>query len=859
MAKTKRREIKPAKKVNEKKPAIQLKEYQKNLIIFALVFVLLLIVMSPMAFQGLRPGGVDVIGSKGATHQMLEYEEKTGETVYWNSPVFSGMPIYHRLGGKAFNFDTILDKFLDKILYQYIWIYLIGFIGMFFLLRFFRLGYLPSVFGGLAFILIPYYMSLLSIGHFAKFRPIMYMPLVTFFFVSFLNKKNLLWLIGFIFAFSVQIRTQHYQIIFYQIMILVFIGLYYLINMLRAKQTREFWIKLGLVAAASGLIIMMVAQPLFVTGEYTPYSTRGGTGEEGSTGLDFDYATNWSLHPAETLSWVMPRFFGGTSGELYTGSKVPQLQGNRIPGYWGHMPFNQNYEYIGVVLIFFAIFGLIMNFKSGFIKTLLGLFVLSLFLSFGRHFPPVYEFFFNWIPQFNRFRVPSMISVIMQIILVIWAGFGLKSLIETAKQGREQGKRRMEKGEGNSVYRLSSSVIARKIIIGIAVFFIILGLIPLLFGSSFSREKPGEALQYGEQGEQVVELLKQARLDMMQTDGIRLIIFTIITATLCLLSLQKKLSPKLFSSLILIVLLVDQVPYFEKAHGELYDPVKLEQEYFAKTQTDRVLLQDTTYYRVFPITENPFNTNDWSYYHNSIGGYNAAKLRIYQDIIENFIDPRVIFQSQYRGPSWNVIKMLNTKYIISRAELPFEELSPYFYDRQEQLLTYKVELDPKPAWFVGEIRVFPEQEQRFAAMREPSFDPFQIALLEKEVDFTPQYPDSSYVKVSEASFNRMQYKIYTDKPSLFVISEIFYSPDGGWKCFIDGEETEIYKTNHVLRSVYIDSPGEHEVLFEFVPETFIKYYHISVAGHIIAYILLVIGAVFTIRRRTEKRKAGEEH
>jgi hypothetical protein len=844
MAKKKKSEIKPERKTEEKKPTIQLKEYQKNLIIFGIVFVLLLIVLSPMAFQGLRPGGVDVIGSKGATHQRVEYEKKTGETVYWNSPVFSGMPLYHRLEGKAFNFDTILDKFLDKILYKYIWIYLIGFIGMFFLLRFFRLGYLPSVFGGLAFIFIPHYMSLLSIGHFAKFRPIMYIPLVTFFFVSFLNKKNLLWLIGFIFAFAVEIRTQHYQIIFYQIMILVFIGLYYLIRMLKAKQTRQFWIKLGLVVAASGLIIMMVAQPLFVTGEYTPYSTRGGTGEEGSTGLEFDYATSWSLHPAEMLSWVMPRFFGGTSGELYTGSKVSQLQGHRIPGYWGHMPFNQAYEYIGVVLIFLAIFGLITNFKSGFIKTLLGLFVLSLLLSFGRHFPLVYKFFFNWVPQFNRFRVPSMISVIMQIIIVIWAGFGIKTLIEGGKEKREKRKR-------NSLPSSPSSVSYRKIIIGIAIFFIILGFIPLLFGTGFSREKPGEALQYGEQGDQFVELLKQARLDMMQTDGIRLIILTVITAALCLLLLQKRLSTKVFSSLILILLLVDQVPYFKKAHGELHDPVKFEQEHFAKTQTDRVLLQDTTYYRVFPITENPFNTNDWSYYHNSIGGYNAAKPRIYQDIIENFIDPRVIFLSQNMKPSWNVIKMLNTKYVISRLQLPFEELSPYFFDSQEQLLTYKVELDPKPAWFVGDIKVIPEREQRFAAMREPSFDPFQTAILEKDVDFVPSYPDSSYVEVLEASFNRMRYQIYTDKPSLLVVSEIFYPGSGGWKCYIGDEQKEIYKTNHVLRSVYIDSPGTYEVLFEFIPETFVKYYHISVAGHIIAYLLLIAGALLTIRRRTE--------
>ena len=193
----------------------------RNVILFAGVLIFLVILLSPMAFKGLRPVGGDVIGSLGRNHQYQEYEKETGESVLWNKNVFSGMPVYHRKSAEAFSFDKIIHSYLAKVLYLNIWLYLVGFIGMFYLLRFFKLSWWTSAFCALGFILIPHYMSLLSLGHFQKFRPIMYMPLVTFFFVSFINKKNLLWLIGFIFSFTVQIRTHHYQVIFYQVIVLV--------------------------------------------------------------------------------------------------------------------------------------------------------------------------------------------------------------------------------------------------------------------------------------------------------------------------------------------------------------------------------------------------------------------------------------------------------------------------------------------------------------------------------------------------------------------------------------------------------------------------------------------------------------
>lgn len=800
------------------------KAWQKNLLTIIIAFIIIIYIFKPMVFSGLRPGGVDKIANIGRNHQRKEYEAETGKTALWNLPVFSGMPMYHRVYGKAFNVDKIIGKKgLGKIVYMYVWIFLIGFIGMFYLLKEFRLNYWAAVFGALAFTLIPHCISLLNIGHFTKVRSIMYMPMIMFFFLSFLKKKNILWWLGFVFMFVIFIRAQHYQIIFYQILILFFITVYHFVIMFRNKERKKILNKLGFIIGAAILVTAMVAQPLFVTGEYTPYSIRGGTGEKGSTGLGFDYSTKWSMHPSEILTWFMPRFFGGTSQEKYTGNEVSQIKGRVIPGYWGHMPFTQTYDYIGAIIIFLGLIGLYFNFKKkNIIKVFTGIFILALFLSFGRHFPLIYNLFFKFIPYFNKFRVPAMIQVVIQIIFVIWAGFGVNSLINLYSHGTKEERKR-----------------AQKVVIRIAILMILIGLIPHLFGESFSLEKSGDAANYRPQ---VLKMIKTARLDMMKTDGLRLIIFVIITGLLTYLFLNKSLKKYLFISGLLILLLFDYIPYDKKSLSDLNDLEYLKNKRFAKTQVDKVLLQDESYYRIFPITENPFNTNDWSYYHNSIGGYSAAKLRIYQDIIENCL--------QKKSLHWNIFKMLNVKYLISRKKLPEHNLKLFFQDNKSKLNIYKTELNVKPAWFVEEYQVIKDREKRFEIINSNSFNPYVTALLEKEYNFNLGKTDSTKIVLDQVSFDNISYDIFVDKPSLMVISEVYY-PEG-WKCYVDGEQTKIYKTDHILRSVFINKPGKHNIEFKFEPETFILYYNVSLVAHIIAYLMLIGSIVVLIYKKRKK-------
>ncbi|MDP8221169.1 MAG: hypothetical protein P9X26_07475 [Candidatus Stygibacter frigidus] len=775
-----------------------------------------------MAFKGLRPGGVDVIGSKGSSHQVTEYKKTTGEEALWNPHIFSGMPIYHRISGKAFSFDKIIHSYLAKVLYLNIWLYLVGFIGMFYLLRFFKLSWWTSAFCALGFILIPHYMSILSIGHFQKFRPVMYMPLVTFFFISFINKKNLLWLIGFIFSFSVQIRTHHYQVIFYQIIILIFLGLFYLINLIKEGKISVLFKKILLLIPACILIIGMVAQPLFVAGEYTPYSIRGGTGEEGSSGLDTSYATKWSMHPLAIFNWTMPRFFGGTSQETYEGSAVPQLTGKTIPGYWGYMPFTQTYDYIGIILAFLALVGLIANWRKPVIKLFSGLFLLCLLLSFGRHFQAFYNIFFMYMPAFDKFRVPAMLQLVIFLLTVIYAGFGLESII---------------KGD----------IKLKKTIITVTALLVLSGLVPYLFGSSFQMIKGDEVSQYGAD---TAGLIASARLDMMHSDGLRLILYALATALVTWLFLTKKLKPVLFMIILLGLMLSDQLPYMIKAEGELNNPKALENSHFRMTNTNKKLLQDMSYYRVFPLTENPFNSNDYSYYHNSIGGYNAAKLRIYQDIIESCLykgtDPQLPL-------NWNILKMLNTKYIISSQALPEDHLIMHYYDKSKQMITYMTDFEARPAWFAANYQVIADRDERFAALNDPQFDAYITAILEEDPGINIVKPNEGSIEVEDASYNYMKYKVSHDVPALFVASEIYYPK--GWKCYVDGAEVPIYKTDHILRLVYLETPGEQEVIFRFAPEAYLRYLSISIISHWIAWLLLVGLSIFYIIQKRKNKVA----
>ncbi|MCK4816766.1 hypothetical protein KA005_13430, partial [bacterium] len=312
--------------------------------------------------------GVDVIGAKGQSHQVQEFKKQTGDVAFWNPYIFGGMPIYFRFAAQIPSIDSVV-KYLGELLNAVFLWYLVGAIGMFFCLRYFGLSHITALFGALIFILFPHYKSLWVEGHFMKFRAVMIVPWVTLSAVNFFDKRTLFGAALLALAWGNQIRTQHSQIVFYTAWLIFAIGILPMLRELFEKKWQKFLRSFLFLALGLGFAVLMAAQPLFLAKEYLPYSARGAytnnineqiksNTENQKQGMTFEKAMQWSTHPSELATWVVPRFLGGMSSEVYKGDQYPHLQGQALPGYWGKMPFTQSSEYFGGLVLFMALIGI---------------------------------------------------------------------------------------------------------------------------------------------------------------------------------------------------------------------------------------------------------------------------------------------------------------------------------------------------------------------------------------------------------------------------------------------------------------------------------------------------------------------
>ncbi len=334
MAKKKKRTPRTESKPKQTKIPFEPSQFTQDSIAIGLFVIILLVLLKPLVIDGLSSQGVDAISSKAKTHQISDFKEKSGETALWNPAIFSGMPIYHRLNPKSISLDSILDG-LSRLSSGVFIYYLFAAIGMYFFLRYLKFNTLISFFITLIFILMPHYQSLHVEGHFAKFKAVMFVPWILLTFKYFLAKRNLLSIALFALMFGLQIRTQHYQIVFYTGLMIFAVGVYPFIQDLLQRNYKRFASSVLLLAVGLTLSILMSAQPLFLAKEYLPYSKRGKTtidlinpskttAQNKADGVDIGYATQWSTHPTELMTWLIPRYYGGMSGEKYTGNEVRQ-------------------------------------------------------------------------------------------------------------------------------------------------------------------------------------------------------------------------------------------------------------------------------------------------------------------------------------------------------------------------------------------------------------------------------------------------------------------------------------------------------------------------------------------------------
>jgi hypothetical protein len=677
------------------------------------------------------------------------------------------------------------------------------------------------------------------VGHFSKLRALMWMPYVLLTFLFFLGRRNIFSVLLFTAAFALQLRTQHYQIIFYTILLLFFVGIAPYIKMILEKKWPDFLKVNGYFILSLALVVLIVAQPLFVTRDYTPYSTRGGdavsideqVSEKDKKGVGFDYATNWSYSAAEFWNLVIPKFHGGTSQERYTGDAAPQLKNRVIPAYWGELPFTQSYEYLSIILAFLALLGIFYQWKNPLVKSLTFLTIMALLLSLGKNFSALYKAFFYYLPYFDKFRVPMMILTLVSFNACVLAAYGLNYLIREGFKNKESQQK---------FYILGG-------------IFLVLLFIPLIFGSGFSLSQPGEAQRYSAQ---VMDLLRQARLDILKASTWRTLIF-FVSAGILIFLLGRKIADRGLIALGLFFLAALDLGVV--SHSYLRDKFvnldQLEQQTYRETAVDRIIKQDDSLYRVLPPLRNVANSSRWAYHYQSIGGYSAAKLQVIQDIISN----NLINASNPRMPiNLQVVSMLNGKYIVSNQPYQHPALLYLGEDQSQSLYLFRNQAVLPRAFFVESGRVFEDGAERLQFMNTTEFDPRTVALLEEPLSEEIEAPDSAYARVTHFEPDKLVLDVFTDKQALLVLSEVYYPK--GWKAYLEDEkELQIYKTNHILRSMVVP-PGNHTITLEFRPATYYSGIRLSWIGWIITYLGLLIFAYREyggkIRDWLQRRKAG---
>ena len=766
----------------------------KHLIFISLLFIILSVFFFKIAFQDYAPPAGDTSQWRSSAQVLMEYNKEHKDQAMWNPNVFSGMPSYLISFGSKYPFVGYLYKLTNKVMNWRIFMLFIMALGIYLFMIHLKFDPIIAFISAIAMALSCHFLGLLEIGHNTKFKAVVYIPWIMYA-VHYLKERRSLFALGTTaILIIIQLRANHPQISYYTFLMIGIYWIAYLIWAIKDKELRSYMIFSTMLFLVFIIAFLAIAQPYFSTYEYGHYTIRGG-----STGLSASYATSWSFHPLEILTFMNPSFFGGVS-----------------PFYWGWMPFTQTSMYMGIVILLFAIIAVFTE-RSRIAKILFSVSIFSLFLSFGRHLPFLSNFLLNYFPGFNKFRVPAMILVLLQFSTVILAGFGIKKVIQKVKE------------DDKNFFDLF-----QKILISAFVLFIIF----IAISSSLNNiglQHAGDASKYSPAQ---LKQLKVLRSEKLVKDGIQTGLFLLVSMGLILAAGRKKIGKYPFLILISILVITDLLLIDSRFLQNVVPQQNIKKQY-EKTDADKFLLQDSENFRIYPLARE-FGQNSWAYYNQTIGGYHGAKLKRYQEIIENCLNAEFLDQIPI---NWNIVNMLNAKYVIFTQKLPLDNLEYAYYDRKQKQTIYLNKTYLPRAWFVNNTELIKDNKAIWKKLNDPEFSPAKTAIVEKEVPATFAPLESSVTPVS-FGLHDLKFNVVTDTTSFLTISEIYYP--AGWKAFIDGKETEIFATNYILRGIVVPK-GEHVIQMKFESNTYMWSLRLSLIGLILALLIFLIGLIKYIR------------
>ena len=820
------------------------KTYIPDIIILA-VFLLASAIYFMPALQGKVVYAVDNINGTAAVHESWEYHDRTGEYTYWTGSMFSGMPNY-QIGG---NGGGMVDHILRPVRMFFSWgtrnaffILLFYLCAFFLLLRSFGIDKWLSMAGAFAIALSSYFFVIIAASHHGKCYSITWMTLVIVGFVLTYRKKYA-WGALIVMFFTYIGFFLHPQMSYY---ICMLIGLLFFAEMAVAAKEKEWkhFAVASLIFFASFAVGMGMGSTNILTNkEYAAETMRGGhsdlakaTDETNKTaGLDLDYATAWSYGIKETMTFLIPNFMGGASGYnagtnsvLYkelVDAGVPKSSSRQFcqsaPTYWGEKAFTSGPVYMGAIVCFLFLLGLLV--VTGPYKwALLAATLFSLLLSWGHNFMPLTEFFFHYFPMYNKFRAVESILIVAEITMPLLAFLALKELGNSGKDERQ-----------TRWYK--KAVLISGGITGVVC------LLVALFAGSIDVTSSYDPQWTSRMPDYVIDAVMAQRTAMISSDAWRSLIFIVLATALTFWYVQpvkmdkgegaSKPKTMIFGIALCALIVADMWPVDKRFCNDSHFISNRDKEKnFAMQPYEKLLLDtDKSYYRVFNFANNPFNEARTSYRLHSVGGYSAAKLRRYQDLIDEHL----------MKMNMNVFNMLNTKYFITQGN-------------NGALVAQRNPEAMGNAWFVDSVLVVNAANEESEALR--TLDLRKKAVTDKQFEsfvITSPQDASAHAECVSYAPNKLEYKTFSSVPKTLVLSEIYYPH--GWRATVDGEKTDIFRVNYLLRAINLPA-GEHSVVMTFVPDSVRTGNIIGVICLTIFLLTLAATIVFSLRR-TKNEKA----
>lgn len=818
---------------------ISFKSAQPHLIAIA-AFCLITIAYFFPAFQGKAIRQSDMMNARGMAKEVVDYREKTGEEPLWTNSMFSGMPAYQVSMTSPGNLIKPITNFFVAIFSAGGAIIFLCMLGFYLLLLVMRQSPFVSALGAIAFGLSSYFVIIIEAGHVTKGFAIAYMaPVVAGILLTY-RGKYLLGGVLTLFALALQLTSNHLQITYYLLYIVLFIGIAKLISAIMENKLGQFAKATGVLIVASILAIGPGATTILSTYEYGKESTRGKselTADAGNktSGLDKDYATQWSYGVGETFTLMIPNYKGGGSGAIAKADKdalkevSPQYQQyiGQMDAYWGDQPFTSGPVYVGAIVVFLFVLGLFVI-KGPLKWALLGVTVLSILLGWGKNLMGFTEFFLDHVPGYNKFRAVSMILVIAEFTIPLIAFLALGKIMENP---------------GTLKKSKTPFWVALGVTAGLCLLFLVA---PTMFqdfykaGELTDLDQQLRAAQFpDDQAVAFIKDLQEARMEIFKGDVLRTLFFILAGAALLYLYIADKIKRSVVLAVMGLLILIDlwavDKRYLSK---ESYVDKQQMERPFSPSTADNAILQDKTHYRVLNLAANTFNDASTSYFHKSIGGYHGAKMKRYQEIIDAYLAPGIqeIISTLRSAPTdssiraalgkQDVMNMVNTKYIIYNPDA-----SPLVNDAAFG-----------NAWFVDEYKIVQNADEEIAALGKTDLE--NVAVVDKrfadELSGLNIAPDpTATIELTSYAPNKLTYKTNAKTDQLAVFSEVYYQH--GWNAFVDGKPVPHVRANYILRAMKVPA-GEHTIEFKFEP----KIYSTGETIALVSSLIIILLVVFTI-------------